>query len=52
VTPLGEEEGTVETRFKLSKCREEFTGLKETSGKSFGHHERIFTPETSSAKLK
>ena len=26
---------TDETRFKLSKCREEFSGLKQTSGEKF-----------------
>merc|ERR1712029_835075 len=34
----GDEEGAIkrdETRFKLSKCREEFSGLKKASGKKF-----------------
>ena len=40
---------TDETGFKLSKCKEEFSGLEKTSGKSFGHHGRIFTPVVLSA---
>ncbi len=39
---------TDETRLKFSNCREEFSGLKKASGKKFGHHGRIFTPEPSS----
>jgi len=41
----GRSKETDETNFKLSKCREEFSGLKKTSRKNFGHHGRIFTPE-------
>jgi len=33
-----------EAHFKLSKCREDFSGLKKTLGKSFGQHGKIFTP--------
>jgi len=36
---------TDETHFKLSKCGEEFSGLKkDIGGKSFAHHGRIFIP--------
>ena len=42
---VGRSKETDETRVKLSKFNEEFSGLKKTSeGKMFGHPGRILTP--------
>jgi len=49
-TAPGSSAETDESRYDLSKCREEFSGLKKTSRKRFGDHRRIFNPGDHTAR--